>query len=492
MAKNATPRGDSGSDPMTLDEFARELASARRRIAPLLDRTPSRPEQAAPAPAVAEIALMLEELNVAEEEMRQQADELIMTRDQVELERRRYIELFEDAPDAYLVTDEAGVVREVNHAGERMLQIDRGRLRGKPLAALVDEDFRRAFRLLLDLRCGAPENIDFDTTIRPRDGKPIEVAVRIRRAVTQQGPELRWILRDVTAQRRAEAELRRVNAELEMRVADRTAALSQANAAQQLLIEQERESRSIAERANRAKSEFLAVLSHEFRTPLQGIYGYAELFDSGMHGPLNDDQRADMARIRQGLAHLVGLVNQLLDRANIDVGHVALDIGNVAVERALALTDAMVLSQCHAKSIRYRRDHVEPGVCVRADLERVEQVLINIVGNAVKYTSPGGAIEIACKVEETTVSIEVSDTGCGIPEDMLESVFQPYVRLRASSKTPAPVGTGLGLAISRDLVRLMGGTLIARSRLGAGSTFVLTLPRAADCAGDGSYGPRTI
>jgi signal transduction histidine kinase len=364
-----------------------------------------------------------------------------------------------------------------------MLQIDRHRLRGKPLAALVDEEFRRTFRLMLDLRCGAPENIEFDTTIRPRDGMPIDVSVRIRRAETGRRAELRWLMRDVTAQRRAEGELRRINAELEVRVADRTAALTAANAAQQMLIEQERESRAIAERANRAKSEFLAVLSHEFRTPLQGIYGYAELFDSGIHGALTDEQHEDLRRIRQGLAHLVGLVNQLLDRANIDVGHLALDVGNVSVEQALRLTDALIMPQCHAKSIRYHRESVDAGVTVQADLERLQQVLINIVGNAVKYTASGGVIEVECKINADTVAIEVSDTGCGIPEDMLESVFEPYVRLRASTTSPGPSGTGLGLAISRDLARLMGGTLIARSRLGAGSTFVLSFPRAADSRG---------
>jgi PAS domain S-box-containing protein len=351
MAEKSTPRSDAPGLQPTLDHFAREIASARQRIAPLLGSTTEHPPEAALTP-VAEIALMLEELNVAEEEMRQQADELVMTRDELESERRRYIELFEDAPDAYLVTDDAGVVREANRAAERMLQIDRFRLRGKPLAAMVDEDFRRAFRLMLDLRCGAPENIAFDTTIRPRDGVPMEVAVRIRRVSGGTRPELRWSLRDVTAQRRAETELRRINAELELRVAERTAALTQANAAQEVLIEQERESRQIAERANRAKSEFLAVLSHEFRTPLQGIYGYAELFDSGIHGALTREQHEDMTRIRQGLGHLVGLVNQLLDRANIDVGHVALDIADVSVERALRLTDALVHTQCHAKSIR--------------------------------------------------------------------------------------------------------------------------------------------
>jgi signal transduction histidine kinase len=256
-----------------------------------------------------------------------------------------------------------------------------------------------------------------------------------------------------------------------------------------MLIEQERESRAIAERANRAKSEFLAVLSHEFRTPLQGIYGYAELFDSGIHGALTEDQHEDMRRIRQGLAHLVGLVNQLLDRANIDVGQIALDVGTVSIEQALRLTDALIMSQCHAKSIRYRREGVDVGLCVRADIERLQQVLINIVGNAVKYTASGGVIEIVCTYDASTVAVEVSDTGCGIPEDMLESVFEPYVRLRASTTGPGPSGTGLGLAISRDLARLMGGTLIARSRLGAGSTFILTLPRAADSKGVNVYRP---
>ncbi|MFL5560229.1 MAG: ATP-binding protein [Gemmatimonadaceae bacterium] len=490
MSEGTASHGDASNVVINIEKFARDIDSARRRIAPLLEPTTSAPPETTP-PAT-EIALMLEELNVAEEEMRQQADELIMTRDQLEQEHLRYLELFEDAPDAYIITDEAGVVREANHAAERLLQIDRLRLRGKPLAALVDEEFRRAFRLMLDLRCGAPENIEFDTTIRPRDGEPINVAVRIRRAKGPRNAELRWIIRDVTPQRRAEAELRQINAALEARVAERTVALSDANASLQTLIEQERESRTIAERANRAKSEFLAVLSHEFRTPLQGIYGYAELFDSGIHGPLSVEQHEDMKRIRQGLGHLVGLVNQLLDRANIDVGHVVLDIADVSLERALRLTDALVLPQCHAKAIRYWRDGVDPTVAVRGDLERLQQVLINIVGNAVKYTNPGGAIEITCNVSASEVAIEVTDTGCGIPENMLESVFEPYVRLRASGNTPAAAGTGLGLAISRDLVRLMGGTLIARSRIGAGSTFVVTLPRATDLPGRGSYNAGSV
>jgi PAS domain S-box-containing protein len=485
MAEKTTGRSEAAVDQLTLDQFAREIASARKRIAPLLGTTTAPPPEMSLTP-VAEIALMLEELNVAEEEMRQQADELVMTRGQLESERLRYMELFNEAPDAYLVTDELGVVREANRAAEQMLQIDRIWLRGKPFAALVEEDFRQAFRLMLDIRHGAPENLEFDTTIRPRDGSPIDVSVRIRRARVETRMELRWSLRDVTAQRRAEAELRRVNAELEVRVAQRTAALTQANASQMVLIEQERESRMMAERANRAKSEFLAVLSHEFRTPLQGIYGYAELFDSGIHGPLTNEQHVDMGRIRQGLAHLVALVNQLLDRANIDVGHTVLDLADVSVERALRLTDALVLAQCHARSIRYHRVTVDAAICVRADLERLQQVLINIVGNAVKYTGTGGAIEICCKVGESSVAIEVSDTGCGIPEELLESVFEPYVRLRAST-APATTGTGLGLAISRDLVRLMGGTVVARSRLGAGSTFIVTLPRAADCSN--RYGP---
>ena len=479
-------------DRDAVDRFAQELDVARRRLAPMLEGVTNRPSTG--ETPLMEMALLLEELSVADEEMRQQADELILTRDEVEHERARYLELFEEAPDAYLVTDEAGVVRQANRAAERMLRLDRHQLYGKPLAVMVDAEFRRAFRLMLDLRSGAPDDIEFDTTLHPRGAAPIEVAVRIRRS--RRGPnvpraELRWLLRDVTVQRRAESELRRINAELELRVAERTAELTKANAAQLQLIEQEQQSRAIAERANRAKSEFLAVLSHEFRTPLQGIYGYAELFDSGMHGDLTEPQREDMGRIRQGLGHLVGLVSQLLDRANIDVGRAVLDLSDVSIERALRLTDALVMSQCNAKSIRYRRQGVDAAICVRADLERLQQVLINIVGNAVKYTTTGGAIEVTCAVGEETVSIEVSDTGCGIPEEMLESVFEPYVRLRASTNTPGPAGTGLGLAISRDLARLMSGTLVVRSHLGAGSTFILTLPRAANCAGDKGYRPHS-
>jgi signal transduction histidine kinase/PAS domain-containing protein len=236
--------------------------------------------------------------------------------------------------------------------------------------------------------------------------------------------------------------------------------------------------RRIAEGASRAKSEFLAVMSHELRTPLNAIGGYAELMEMGLRGTITVEQRADLERIQRAQRHLLGLINGVLNYVKVDAGAVHYDVADVVVDEVLATCEALVAPQTAAKRLALYRAPCDRSVTVRADREKVQQVVLNLLSNAVKFTDAGGRISLDCTVAAETVAVRVADTGRGIAPDHLERVFQPFVQVDATL-TRTNEGTGLGLAISRDLARGMGGDLTVESTLGEGSTFTLTLPRGA-------------
>jgi signal transduction histidine kinase/PAS domain-containing protein len=233
--------------------------------------------------------------------------------------------------------------------------------------------------------------------------------------------------------------------------------------------------RRSAEGASRAKSEFLAVMSHELRTPLNAIGGYAELMEMGLRGAVTGEQRSDLERIQRAQRHLLGLINGVLNYAKVDAGAVHYDIGDVDVDEVLATCEALVAPQTGAKRLLLRRVPADARVTVRADREKMQQVVLNLLSNAVKFTAPGGRLALDCVVGAESVAVRVSDTGRGIASDHLERVFQPFVQVDATL-TRTHEGTGLGLAISRDLARGMGGDLTVESTPGVGSTFTLTLP----------------
>jgi PAS domain S-box-containing protein len=242
------------------------------------------------------------------------------------------------------------------------------------------------------------------------------------------------------------------------------------------LYDAERAARAEAERANRSKSEFLAVMSHELRTPLNAIAGYAELLEMGIHGPVTDKQREDLARIRRSQRHLLGLINQILSYARLETGTVRYELDDVSVADALAAVEALILPQVRARWLELLLPTCPAGSVVHADAEKFQQILLNLLSNAVKFTPRGGTVEVGCELQRDWVVVWVRDTGIGIPADQLEPIFQPFVQVHGGLTRPTE-GTGLGLAISRDLARGMGGELTAESTFGSGSTFTLRLPR---------------
>ncbi len=239
--------------------------------------------------------------------------------------------------------------------------------------------------------------------------------------------------------------------------------------------------RAVANDASRAKSQFLATMSHELRTPLNAIGGYTELLAMGIHGSVTDAQRTALDRIARSQRHLLRLINDVLNLSRIEAGRVEYAVDDVPIADVVAAVMPMLEPQLAAKALTVRVT-VPPDVVARGDGEKVQQIVINLLTNATKFTSAGGRVDVDARRDGAggrgpCVYLDVRDSGIGIAADKRATIFEPFVQVDSSHTRPGE-GTGLGLAISRDLARGMGGDLTVESTLGAGSTFTLTLPSA--------------
>lgn len=353
--------------------------------------------------------------------------------------------IIERLPDGIVVVDQLGVIRFANPAAERLFD--------RTVAELIGTEF--GFPVVV----GETTEID----ILQRGGGAV-VYAELRVVETEwEGEPVRLVsLRDITDRKHAEER------------------------AQQLACE--REARLEAEAASKAKSEFLAIMSHELRTPLNAVLGYSELMEMGIAGPVTEQMRGQIGRIRVSATHLLSLVNDILDMAKVEAGRLQVSSGPASAAGTVAAAVALIQPQAASRSIEIALpDGPDPAPIYRGDDERTRQILVNLLSNAVKFTSPGGKItleiaksqsapaETKLQARRTYVTFCVTDTGSGIPPDKLHSIFDPFVQAE-TGHSRSREGSGLGLTISRRLARLMGGDLTVTSKVGEGSTFTLWMP----------------
>jgi signal transduction histidine kinase/CheY-like chemotaxis protein len=305
-------------------------------------------------------------------------------------------------------------------------------------------------------------------------------------AVSFGGPEGRYSAEQVSIAQEVAAQLaialvqarllervQRQAEELERRVEERTRELQSTNIRLQDEIAERRRAEADADRANRAKSDFLSRMSHELRTPLNGIIGFAQLLELEVAGA---DQRESVEHILKGGRHLLALINEVLDLARIEAGKLPISAEPVLVKDAVRASVDLIQPQAATSNVRIV-DAVTEDCYMMADRQRLQQVLLNLLSNAVKYNKPGGLIRIACGDGPAGRSrLTVSDTGNGIDAERIQRLFKPFDRLGAEQT--GIEGTGLGLALSHHLVEAMGGTLSASSQVGEGTTFTVELQTA--------------
>jgi PAS domain S-box-containing protein len=461
------------------------VEGAQKRVAELRlrdARSPAEARDLLPA-TMEELAQTLEELQVAQEELHVQNDELVAAREGLELERRRYLDLFQSAPDAYLVTDAEGTVLQANRRALELFQLGSRYLLGKPLLVLVDPAYRRAFHRLVTDLAASREPVEWEGRFRRRGQPAFDAAVRVdvSRRQNDEPLEFRWLLRDVSRTRRAERELVQTNIELERRVAERTAALEEAHRRLLHSLREAEDAHAEAEAASRTKDDFLATISHELRTPLNAMSAWLYLLRTNR---LDADQAHHaLETIQAGLTSLTQILQDLMDVSRITRGSLEIEMRPTPLTQVVREAVDTLTPAAEARSIRLEvRLSADVGI-VMADPERMRQVVWNLVSNAIKYSPPGRRVEICMDrvsgLDGPAARLVVQDEGIGIEAQALPHVFEAFRQMESGFEGRRG-GLGLGLAVVRSLVELHGGTVRAESPgRGGGARFTVELPLAA-------------
>ena len=297
----------------------------------------------------------------------------------------------------------------------------------------------------------------------PAGQRWFDISVARKAAPDHGSPTFLLISRDITERKETTASLQQLNEALEQRVQSRTSELLGA--------------KNEAERANDSKSEFLSRMSHELRTPLNAILGFAQLLKMSTAEPLGAEQWERVDVLERAGRHLLALVNDVLDLSRIEAGHMALHIGAMGVRGVFDEVHSLVVSTAHAHRVTLHRpiwpDLPEGPLTVRADMLRLQQVLVNLMTNAIKYNRPGGDVWLAASLVGNEVCLSVRDNGHGMTTEQQAHLFEPFNRLGA--ETSDIDGSGIGMVIVQRLVQLMGGRLSLRSAPLHNSTICLLM-----------------
>lgn len=388
------------------------------------------------------------------------------TEERLEASERRYREVVQLANSIILRWTRDGRITFLNEYGQRFFGYTEDEIYGQHVVGTIvpesDSQGRDLSSLMAQI-CADPSAFEqnINENMR-RNGERVWIAWANRIVFDPDGrvTEILSIGNDITERKRAEEALRELNAELERRVAERTAELAVA--------------RDQAEESDRLKSAFLATMSHELRTPLNSIIGFTGILLQELAGPLNDEQRKQLGMVRDSGRHLLALINDVLDISKIEAGRVDVVCEPFDMREVVqhVTNNVMPLAQKKGLTVESR---VNSGLgLLNSDRRRVEQILLNLMGNAVKFTEHG-EVCISCAIESGSAVFQVRDTGIGIAPEEIDGLFKPFHQID-TGLTRRHEGTGLGLAICKRLADRLGGTIEVESALGYGSTFTLRLP----------------
>ncbi|HRD49015.1 MAG: response regulator [Candidatus Competibacter sp.] len=411
-----------------------------------------------------EIAALGEAFNAMMYRLRQAAE-----RERANQEMR-FRTVVNSVPDAIVTLDSAGKMESFSPAAETIFVRRAEDAVGQSVQSLIADPDRAALaaRLNAEIESGGASG---EIRGQRPDGSHFPMDYSISAIRLDGNLHFAATFRDITARKRAEAELRQLNQELEARVATRTAELSAA--------------KEQAESANRAKSTFLANMSHELRTPLNAIIGFSDLMRRDARTGrerLSPTQAENLDLIHRSGEHLLTLINNVLDLSRIEAGRTVVNLGTCDLHDLLTGLEGMFALKAQGKglTLRFVRAPATPRY-IRTDEVKLRQVLINLLGNACKFTERG---EVTVRVgaapadeREPCLRFEVADTGAGIAAEDLAHLFEPFVQTATGRK--AAEGTGLGLAICRQFVELLGGRIEARSVVGEGSVFAFEIAAEA-------------
>jgi PAS domain S-box-containing protein len=352
--------------------------------------------------------------------------------------------LIESNIDALMTTDPRGIISDVNQQMEALTGCTRDELIGAPFKNYFTDQARAEEGIKRVLREGKVTN--YELTALARDGKQTVVSYNAT-TFHDRDRKLRGVFaaaRDVTERKQFEHALQETNVELESATA-------------------------AAEKANRAKSEFLSSMSHELRTPLNAVLGFAQLMASEVPPPDAHQQRS-IDQILKGGWYLLRLINEILDLAMVESGKVTMSQESMSLAEVLQDCQGMIEPQAAKRGIQLTFPKFDKALYVHADRTRLKQVMINLLSNAVKYNGAGGAVIVQCAVSgKNRVRISVKDTGAGLSPEQMEQLFQPFNRLGQEAGTEE--GTGIGLVVTKQLVELMGGVIGVESSVGVGTVF---------------------
>ncbi len=359
--------------------------------------------------------------------------------------------LFESNIDALMTTDPLGIITDVNRQMELLADCPREELIGAPFKSYFTDPERAETSIKLVLSQKKVTN--YELTARSRGGKETVVSYNATTLFDQEGT-LQGVFaaaRDVTELKRFEQTLQEKNLELES-------------------------AKTVAEKANLAKSDFLSSMSHELRSPLNAILGFAQLMESESQPPTATQQES-IAQILKAGWHLLKLIDEVLDLAKIESRQIPMSQEPVLLAEVMLECRSMLEPQAQQRGITITLLPSEAPYHVKADRTRLKQVIINLFSNAVKYNSEQGAVEVACAVSSPgRVRVSVKDTGAGLSPEGLQQLFQPFNRLGQESGVEE--GTGIGLVVAKRLTELMGGTIGVESTVGVGSVFWFELDSA--------------